>query len=62
MQTGIIPEALNVAEIIPIYKADDPNEFINYRPISILPILSKILEKVIAAAASEPEASKLRAS
>ena len=32
--------------IIPIYKADDPSEFTNYRPISILPIL-KILEKVI---------------
>ena len=46
MQTGIIPEALKVAQIIPIYKADDPSEFTNYRPTSILPILSKILEKL----------------
>ena len=47
MQTGIIPEALKVSQIIPIYKADDPSEFTNYRPISILHILLKILEKVI---------------
>ena len=47
MQSGIIPESLKVAQIIPIYKANDPSEFTNYRPISILPILSKILEKVI---------------
>ena len=47
MQTGIIPEALKAAQIILIYKADDPSESTNYRPISILPILSKILEKVI---------------
>ena len=47
MLTGIIPKALKVAQITPIYKADDPMEFINYRPISILPVLSKILEKVV---------------
>ena len=47
MATGIIPKALKVAQITPIYKADDPMEFINYRPISILPVLSKILEKVV---------------
>ena len=47
IDTGIIPEALKVAQIIPIYKNDDPKEFTNYRPISILPVLSKILEKVI---------------
>ena len=47
MVTGIIPKALKVAQITPIYKADNPMEFINYRPISILPVLSKILEKVV---------------
>ena len=47
LETGIVPERLKIAKITPIYKAEDPMEFANYRPISILPILSKILEKIV---------------
>lgn len=36
-----------IAKIIPIFKAGDKNDIINYRPISILPTLSKILERVV---------------
>ena len=45
--TGIVPEHLKVAKIIPIYKSGNKNVFNNYRPISILPALSKIMEKIM---------------
>ena len=44
--SGIVPQELKMAKIIPIYKAEDPAIFTNYRPISILPSISKILEKL----------------
>ena len=47
--TGIFPQKLKVAMIIPIYKGKntDQHEFVNYRPISLLPAISKIFEKVV---------------
>ena len=47
-ETGIFPDILKIASITPIYKKGDRCTLTNYRPISILPLLSKILEKVIA--------------
>ncbi len=47
METGIFPDLLKIAKITPIYKKDDEIEFSNYRPISLLPAISKIFEKVI---------------
>ena len=44
--SGIFPDAMKIAKIIPIFKNDDPTEIKNYRPISLLPILSKVLEKL----------------
>jgi hypothetical protein len=38
---------MKLAKVIPIYKAKAKDEFSNYRPLSLLPTLSKILEKVI---------------
>ena len=49
MKTGIFPNKLKLAQVIPIYKKDDPTQVTNYRPISLLlPVLSKVIEKTIA--------------
>ena len=45
--TGIVPHSLKIAKITPIYKKDDIHITDNYRPISLLPIISKVLEKVV---------------
>ncbi len=38
---------MKIAQIIPVHKKEDRTLFNNYRPISILPVLSNILEKSI---------------
>ena len=42
---GVFPNELKQADIKPIYKKESRNEKENYRPISILPNLSKIFER-----------------
>jgi len=45
--TGIIPNALKIARVTPVYKANSKENFSNYRPISVLPCFSKGLEKLM---------------
>jgi hypothetical protein len=45
--TGIVPQKLKIAKVIPIFKKNDPELFSNYRPVSVLPCFSKILERLI---------------
>ena len=47
LETGIVPSEWKVAKVIPLYKSGSLAEIDNYRPISILPTLSKILEKIV---------------
>ena len=47
LSSGIVPSLLKEANVTPIFKAGDKHDFTNYRPISILPALSKLLEKVV---------------
>ena len=47
MTKGIFPEKLKIARITPIFKKGDKSECQNYRPISVLPTISKILEELI---------------
>ena len=46
LRNGIFPDKLKVAKVLPVFKSEDPQYFVNYRPISLLPIFSKIFEKV----------------
>ena len=45
--SGCVPCGLKIARVLPIFKCDDRNEFSNYRPISILPCFSKIMERLM---------------
>ena len=45
--TGIFPNQFKTARVSAIYKKGEKDLFENYRPISILPALSKILERVL---------------
>ena len=47
MSTGICPNKLKIAKVVPVFKKDDPHQPGNYRPISLLPAISKIFEKVV---------------
>ena len=47
LSTGILPDSLKVAKVIPLYKKGDKALFDNYLPISILPSISKIFERII---------------
>ena len=47
MESGVIPESLKVAKVIPIYKSGDQKNFSNYRPISLLPVLGKVFGQVL---------------
>jgi len=46
-ETGIFPNLCKLAKVVPIFKKEDPLLCKNYRPISLLPIFSKIFEKLI---------------
>ena len=45
--TGIFPTILKTAKVIPIHKKDSRPEVSNYRPISLLPNIDKIFEKLM---------------
>ena len=45
--SGIFPKELKIANIVPIFKADDEMVFTNYRPVSVLPVFSKLLERLM---------------
>ena len=47
-ETGVFPDKLKFASVTPIHKSDSRMSLTKYRTISILPVISKILEKLMA--------------
>ena len=44
---GVFPNELKVAKVIPLYKGGDSMLLVNYRPVSILPVFSKLFERLM---------------
>ena len=47
LEQGFFPSQLKLARVVPIYKNGDKMSLSNYRPVSILPLFSKILERLM---------------
>ena len=47
LRTGFGPDEWKKARVVPLFKFGGRENMDNYRPISILPLLSKILEKAV---------------
>jgi hypothetical protein len=47
MDEGTFLEVLKKAKVLPVFKKGDKDNLNNYRPIALLPVLSKVFEKVI---------------
>ena len=47
IQQGIFPDRLKIAKVTPIFKSGDKDNVSNYCPISILPVFSKVLERIM---------------
>ena len=47
MINGKFPITLKNANVIPVHKKDDPTDKTNFQPVSVLPLLSKVFERVI---------------
>ena len=46
-QQGTFPNKLKIAKITTLFKSGDAENVTNYRPISVFPVFSKILEKIM---------------
>ena len=47
IRDGKFPDRLKIAKVTPVFKSGDVSLLGNYRPISVLPTFSKILEKIM---------------
>ena len=47
IRNGVVPIEMKLAKVTPLFKTDDPMIFSNYRPVSVLPAFSKILERLM---------------
>lgn len=47
ISSGIFPNSLKTVIVKPLFKKNDKKDLVNYRPIALIPIFSKVMEKVI---------------
>ena len=47
LKRGTFPDCLKIAKITPVFTGGNKNDLGNYRPISVLPVISHVLEKCI---------------
>ena len=47
LETGVFPDIWKLASVTPIFNAGPKNDTNNYRPISVIAIFSRILEKIV---------------
>ena len=47
LETGTFPMLMKNAEVVPLYKGKEKDLSVNYRPISLLITISKVLEKIV---------------
>ena len=47
LRTSTFDQSLKYADLTPVHKKDDTTDKKNYRPISLLPVTSKIFERVM---------------
>jgi len=47
LEIGRFPDALKVAKVTPLYKKGSKDDPGNYRPISVLPVIAKVFEKLV---------------
>ena len=47
LQDGTVPSGWKAANVTPVFKKGDMQDPTNYRPISVIPVLGKILERVM---------------
>lgn len=47
LEKGTLAEGMKITKVTPVYKDGDMNDCSNYRPICLLPVINKILERII---------------
>ena len=47
INTGIFPEEWKCSKVVRLFKEGDRKELNSYRPISIIPVVAKVFEKII---------------
>ena len=47
LEEGVFPDEMKIARVLPLYKRDDPMIANHYRPVSILPVFSKLFEQTM---------------
>ena len=47
LSSGRVPDDIKIARVVPIHKKGDRDKLCNYRPVSVLPALSKIYERLV---------------